>query len=177
MSSGDTITFGSLRTTHETLSRVIPSPFSTLRPLPSVVSNSKTRAAQTTRPTRMREHTFALDQPLYFGEHRVHRYERCFSDESTALRDWTSPLADTRRVPFAHVLHALSRRRAASLPASACLAPRGLHNMANECFANAVLQMFVHCEPLRLWCERVEVNFVCFCTRLRSCSIVVFHII
>jgi len=33
--------------------------------------------------------------------------------------------------------------------------PRGLQNVANDCFANSVLQLLVHCAPIRDWFERI----------------------
>jgi ubiquitin C-terminal hydrolase len=64
---------------------------------------------------------------------------------------------------IAHAVRIAERRARSAASSSSSqsqsgdVPPRGLQNVANDCFANSVLQLLVHCAPLRDWFERLLV--------------------
>jgi len=149
------IYFGCFKTDHETLSRVIPSPFSLLKKrdfteaeqaLAKAIANAKKSTSKQKRMT----HTVIQDDKLYFGSIAI-PFKAFVNISSTQLIGWSTDKIQST-VPFSRILKAMEIR-AQSPPNLGPLAPRGLTNTANECFANAVLQMLIHCQPLREWCE------------------------
>jgi hypothetical protein len=155
---------GCLEAAMEPLPRTIPSPFQLLKKRDD--TDAERSVQQHMQSMRKRHRSTAATCTIALSEHeathgvlfgKILVRPRDFgSDDRNALSGWTSPTIE-RVVPFARVLRVLDRCAKYISPVSACLTPRGLSNVSNDCFANSVLQVLFHCDPLRLWFEQTKV--------------------
>lgn len=164
-----TTSFGCLTAENElSRYRTIPSPFQMLKQQDDTIDERSVQQHALAMRKRAARPALELDltHGLLLGKLHV-RANELASDARDALSGWSSSQIE-RVVPFGRVLRVLDRCARLAPALSRCLPPRGLVNTANSCFANSILQVLFHCEPLRGWLEQLKVRRCACATRRRS---------